>query len=99
MSDRATFQDPEFRAAFQTREQQQRVNTGKVASALVAVLMPAGIVLDKVMITSHASREFFLFLRLACSVLGILLWFLHGTPFGKRHYKLLGLPIALLPAF
>jgi signal transduction histidine kinase len=99
MPDRATFQDAEFRAAFQAREQQQRVNTGKVASALVAVLMPAGIVLDKVVITSPHSRDVFLLLRLACSVLAWLLWFLHGTSFGKRHYKLLGLPIALLPAF
>ncbi len=91
--------DPEFRAAFLAREQQERINTGKVASALVFFLMPAGVSLDHFVISDPAHRFDFLVLRLVSSVLAGLLWYLHTTAFGQRHYRALGLPIALLPAF
>ena len=91
---------PEFRAAFLTNEQQERVNTGRVASALVVFLMPAGVVLDAIVYGDQKPLLFeFLILRLACSALAAVLWFLHKTAWGKSHYKLIGLPIALLPAF
>ncbi|HYG36414.1 MAG TPA: hybrid sensor histidine kinase/response regulator, partial [Clostridia bacterium] len=102
MSEHPLWQQPEFRAAFQAREQQERLDTGKIASALVLFLMPAGVVLDWFVLedkNGHDYRLVFLFLRLACSALAGLLWFLHTTAFGRKHYKLLGLPIALLPAF
>src|SRR5262245_58754837 len=99
MPSRLSLQSPEFRAAFQAREQQQRINTGKVASVLVLVLMPAGVTLDYFVIRNPAHRLDFLVLRLLCSVLAGVLWFLHTTDFGRKHYRVLGLPIALLPAF
>jgi len=95
----ARSQSAEFRAAFEAREQQQRANTGKVASALVLFLMPAGVILDYAVVSNAEHRLVFLILRLVCSALAGVLWFLHTTTFGKRHYKTLGLPIALLPAF
>jgi signal transduction histidine kinase len=88
---------PEFRAAFLANERQERVNTGKVASALVVILMPVGVVLDLYVYPDY--WRFFLVLRLVCSVLAGGLWFLYTTPFGQRHNQALGLPIALLPAF
>ena len=96
MPDQLSLRDPEFQAAFLANERQERINTGKVASALVFFLMPAGIVLDWFVYREEVA--FFLALRLGCSVLAGLLWYLHATPFGHRHYKALGLPIALLPA-
>src|SRR5262245_30849052 len=96
MAGELTLNSPEFKAAFLANERQERINTGNVASALVFFLMPAGMILDSLVYTERVG--FFLALRLACSALAGLLWFLHSTSFGQRHYKLLGLPIALLPA-
>jgi signal transduction histidine kinase len=92
-----TSYDADFNAAFLANEQQERLNTGKVASALVVFLMPAGFVLDRYVYWED--RTPFLLLRILCSVLAAFLWFLHGTAFGRKHYKSLGLPIAMLPAF
>jgi signal transduction histidine kinase len=100
MADSPSIQQSEFRAALLAREQQERISTGKVASALVLFLMPAGVVLDYFVITNQPEHRFdFLVLRLVCSVCAGILWFLHTTAFGQKHYKILGLPIALLPAF
>jgi signal transduction histidine kinase len=90
--------DAEFRSAFLAKEQQDRVNMGKVASALVLFLMPAGIALDW-QVCERENRMFFMGLRFVCSALAGLLWWLHTTPFGRRNYKTLGLAIPLLPAF
>ena len=88
---------PEFEDAFRANERQERVNTGKVAAALVVFLMPVGVVLDYFVYPERLG--FFLILRLACSALAGCIWYLHTTRIGEEQYKLLGLPIALLPAF
>src|SRR5438477_7304853 len=88
---------PEFEVAFRANERQERVNTGKVAAALVVFLMPVGVVLDYFVYRERL--VYFLRLRLACSALAGCIWYLHTTRFGQEHYKWLGLPIALLPAF
>src|SRR6266571_6527094 len=88
---------PGFEEAFRANERQERVNTGKVASALVVFLMPVGVTLDYFVYRDRL--EFFLMLRLACSALAGCIWYLHTTRVGQERYKLLGLPIALLPAF
>src|ERR1017187_9014053 len=96
MRNEISMTEPEFRAAFLASEQQERIKTGKVASAVVVCLIPVGIVLD--FFVYRGQMRDFLVLRLVCSVLVGLLWFLHTTAFGRKHYKLLGLPIVLLPA-
>jgi signal transduction histidine kinase len=96
MSDEATLNNVEFRAAFLANEQQVRINTGKVACALVIALMPAGVVLDWAVYPDMVGK--FLGFRLICSVLAVGLFYLHKTKFGQKHYQYLGLPIALLPA-
>src|SRR5438128_279467 len=88
---------PEFEVAFRANERQERVNTGKVAAALVVFLMPVGVVLDYFVYRERLG--YFLILRLACSALAGCIWYLHTTRVGQAHYKILGLPIALLPAF
>jgi signal transduction histidine kinase len=88
---------PEFQEAFVANERRERVRSGKVACALVVFLMPAGIALDLYVYPELWAD--FLWLRLLCSVLAAGLWILHMTPLGIRYYRLLGIPIALLPAF
>src|SRR6266481_4117468 len=96
MSNAALMIQPKFREAFRAHERQQRINTGKVASLLVAILMPAGVVLDFFVYRDELVP--FLGLRLICATLAASLWYLHGTALGQKYYRLLGLPIALLPA-
>ena len=96
MPENAMLSSPEFKAAFLANTREERMNTGKVACALVIVLMPAGVSLDLAMYPEHV--RFFLGLRLLCSLLVGVVLYLHTTQFGQRNYKLLGLPIVLLPA-
>jgi len=89
--------DPEFRQAFLENERQVRIDTGKLACALVVVLMPFGVLLDYVVYPDKAA--YFFVLRLLCSALVAIIWLLHGTAWGRNHYEALGLPIVMLPAF
>ncbi len=97
MTENSPFANREFSVALITHERQERISTGKIACALVVVLMPAGISLDFFVYRHYL--PFFLALRLACAVLAGVLWLVHHTKFGYRHYRWLGIPIALLPAF
>src|SRR5581483_10153382 len=96
MADQATLDNPEFRSAFQANERQERIDTGKVACLLVIVLTPAGTSLDFFVYPHRV--PLFLCLRLLCSALVVGLLYLHTTSFGWKNYRLLGLPIALIPA-
>src|SRR5215469_11716882 len=86
-----------FRESFLAHEKQVRISTGKVACALVFVLMPFGVVLD--FFVYRADVPQFLELRLLCSSLIAVVWALHFTPLAKKQYPLIGLPIVILPAF
>ena len=97
MRDRLSMTQPEFRAAFLANERQERIFTGKIASALVVFLMPTGVVMD--LAVYGRDWGFLLGLRLASSAAAAVLWYLHTTAFGQKHYRYLGLPIALVPAF
>lgn len=89
--------DPEFRAAYFANERQERINTGKVAALLVCVLMPVGISLDY-FVYPHKQLPFAI-MRFGSAALSALIWYLYETNFGRQFYKLLGLLVALLPAF
>jgi two-component system, sensor histidine kinase PhcS len=97
MTDKPAFTDPDFAKAFAAHERQERISTGKVASILVLFLMPLGSTMDW-LVYPH-QWGYFLELRILCSLLAGLLWYWHTTEIGQRHYRRLGLPIALLPAF
>src|SRR6185312_15001207 len=88
--------NPEFTRAFSESEREERIRSGKVASALVTFLMPAGVTLDLFVYPDRWG--YFLPLRIFCSMLAAGLWLLHTTGFGMRHYRLLGTPIAILPS-
>jgi two-component system sensor histidine kinase PhcS len=86
----------EFREAFLANEQQVRISTGRLACALVFVLMPFGVTLDRIVHKDYW-LEFF-GLRLLCSLLIVGVWLLHSTPIARKHYPVVGLPIVILPA-
>jgi signal transduction histidine kinase len=96
MANQAQLDNPEFRQAFLANERDERINTGRVAAALVVVLMPIGVLLDFFVYPDRVG--YFFGLRLLCAALAIGIWHLHATRFGQKYYRLLGLPIALLPA-
>jgi len=89
--------DPEFWEAFSANEREVRISTGRLACALVFVLMPLGIILDYFVYPEHLVK--FLELRLVCSLLVMGVWSLHSTAIARKHYPVVGLPIVILPAF
>lgn len=88
--------DPEFKQAFVQNEKHARIRTGKLACALVVVLMPFGVVLDYAVYPGRIAT--FFLLRLLCSVLVGAVWLLHRTVWAQNHYRLIGFPIVILPA-
>ena len=89
--------DLDFNEKLTAHERQERIHTNKVASLLVATLMPAGVVLDYFVYPNFIIP--FLALRLICSVLALCILVIHTTSFGHRHYRYVGIPIAWLPTF
>jgi two-component system sensor histidine kinase PhcS len=87
----------EFREAFLANEKQVRISTGRLACALVFVLMPFGVLLDYFVYPDYVQK--FLGLRLLCSLLIVGVWALHSTPIARKYYPVVGLPIVILPAF
>lgn len=96
MADERITDSAEFRAALESHERAERSHSGRIASLLVVFLMPAGIALDWFVYPEYLGR--FLVLRLVCSALGLVLWFLHKAEFGRRYQRWFGVPIAILPA-
>ncbi len=96
-SEQPSLKQAEFREAFLANEQQVRIDSGKLACALVFFLMPFGVILDYFVYKDEHLWEF-LRLRLLCSVLIGGVWLLHDAPIARKHYPVVGLPIVILPA-
>ncbi|MFM2294255.1 MAG: hypothetical protein RLZZ350_668, partial [Verrucomicrobiota bacterium] len=96
MIEQPTLNEAEFRDALAKNEKAEYINTGKIAAALVFFLMPAGATLDWCVYPDRMT--YFMALRLGCSFLAGVIWFLLSRPFGDKYYRFLCLPIALLPA-
>lgn len=100
--DEPLFRQAEFREAFLADERQVRINTGKLACALVFLLMPLGVTADFSFYHDYLGHNYvpeFLRLRLLCSLLILGVWLLHYTPIARKCYPLVGMPIVILPAF
>jgi signal transduction histidine kinase len=95
MDSAALAESAEFKTALRAHERAERSQYGRVASFLVVLLMPAGIVLDYFIYPDKVGT--FLVLRLASAAVGLLLWYLHSPRF-HRFQPFLGVPIGLLPA-
>ena len=84
------------RRAFAEYDREETVNNFKVACAIGMVLMPAGIILDQYVYPDKLSL--FIQLRLECSALIALFFGILLTPFARRHYRVLGVTLFMLPA-
>jgi signal transduction histidine kinase len=83
--------------AFLENERVVRIQNYRVACMLALIFMPAGSTLDFFVYRDHAG--YFFELRLLCSALLFFIWWLVKTPFGSRHYRILGLVLPALPSF
>ncbi|MEK7677316.1 MAG: HAMP domain-containing sensor histidine kinase, partial [Verrucomicrobiota bacterium] len=88
---------PELQQAFSEYDRRERLTNAKVACALVVVLMPAGFTLDCFVYPEQVT--FFLELRFLCSLIVGFVWLLLRTPFGIRHYRVLGMAWYFFPSF
>jgi signal transduction histidine kinase len=87
----------QIRQAFQEYDRTATIYNFKVACCLGIVLMPAGILLDYFVYQQLVPE--FLALRILSSVLiGVFLAVLL-TPFARKHYRFLGVALAMLPSF
>lgn len=84
-----------FEQAYAAHERRVQVQNYRVACVLGIIFMPAGVFLDWFVY----QREMPLFLagRLVSSVLLGAVWFLLGTEFGRRRYRVLGLVEVSIP--
>jgi signal transduction histidine kinase len=73
-----------------------RIASFKVGCILVIGLMPAGFLLDCFVYPKEA--DLFLSLRLICSFLAMILWGLLNTPWGRGHFRMLGMLCFILPS-
>ncbi|MGC8989745.1 MAG: ATP-binding protein, partial [Verrucomicrobiia bacterium] len=89
--------DADFQRALAENEREVRMQTGQLACLLVVVLMPAGVLLDTMLYPEFLGR-FFLY-RLASVALVSVVWFLHKTDFGRKHYRFIQLFIVYIPCF
>ncbi len=88
-------QEQEIRAAFLEYNRDLRIACSKIAYLLVVIFMPVGASLDYFIYPEEFG--FFLTLRLACSALALVLWGVNTSPFGRRHYQIIGMGWFMLP--
>ncbi len=69
----------------------------RIACILGIVFMPFGGLLDYFIYPEY--MEFFFWLRIECSVLLTMIWWILGQPFGKKYFRPLGLIEVTLPIF
>ena len=88
----------EVQIAFAEYDRQERIRNSKLGAVLAVIMMPAGAALDYFVYGPERLWEF-LKLRLLCSLLVGVVWFMFLTPFGKKHYRIFGMTWYMLPAF
>jgi signal transduction histidine kinase len=85
---------PEIEKAYQQWDRGATITNFKIACWIGIVLMPAGVVLDHFVYPEIS----FLKLRLLSSVLIGAFMLVLLTPFAHRHYRMLGVALAMLPS-
>jgi signal transduction histidine kinase len=88
---------PEMHRAQMEYEMPLVVQNYRIACLFGIIFMPFGGVLDYLVYPRYL--EYFLWLRLECSVLLCMIWWLLGQPFGRKFYRPLGLIEVILPIF
>ncbi|HUA67214.1 MAG TPA: ATP-binding protein [Candidatus Saccharimonadales bacterium] len=99
MPDQSSFNTSEIRKAFAVYERRVRIINYKVGCALAFIFMLAGVSLDYFVYNSPGNSHLgdFFKLRLMCSALLAVVWFLLQSEFGIKLYRLLGFLVAFLP--
>ncbi|MGV3774461.1 MAG: ATP-binding protein [Verrucomicrobiales bacterium] len=86
-----------MRQAYDSYDQQVTVANVERGCLLGMSLMPAGFVLDLFVYPDKAL--FFFGLRVLCSLFIGIFWAIVRTEFGRRHYRFLGVTLAMIPSF
>src|SRR5688572_4010253 len=93
----------ELEKSFGLYDQEVTINNIQLGCLLGMILMPAGVILDYFVYGPAYPLgnqvPFFLNLRLACSALIGLFWMYVRTSAGRERYRLLGVLLAMFPAF
>src|SRR5215831_7671641 len=87
--------DVQIRQAYEQYDREVAINNFKVACWMGMVFVPSFAFLDFAVYPKEA--PVFLGIRLACSALIGLFLSVLLTPFGRRHYRFLGVTLLLLP--
>jgi signal transduction histidine kinase len=95
MKERSTASSSELLAAFEEYERDRTIRNNRIGCILGIVFMPAGMGVDAFVYEDQMWH--FLNLRLLCSALLAVVWWTHGTKFGRLHYRTLGLVEVSLP--
>ncbi len=88
---------PDVQKAFVEYDRRVIQNNVKLGCLIGVVLMPVGVVLDYYTYPHNVIP--FLKLRLLCSLLIGVFWFIVSTPFGRSHPRGLGVTLAMFPSF
>ena len=88
--------EKEVQQAFAEYDREVTVNNFKVACVVGAILMPAGVVLDRAVYGGQ--WVLFLQARLLCSVLIAIFLAILLTAFGRHNYRFFGVTLFMLPA-
>ena len=89
--------EADLRKSFELYDQEVTINNIQLGCLLGMLLMPAGVVLDY-FVYREQLWDFFE-LRVLCSILIGAFWLFVRTEIGREHYRLLGITLAILPAF
>src|SRR5437016_2497884 len=87
----------DLQRSFDLYDRQVTIGNIQLGCLLGMVLMPAGLVLDY--FVYPADIWLFYNLRVLCSVLIGVFWLFVRSPAGRRHHRLLGVLLAMFPAF
>jgi signal transduction histidine kinase len=87
---------PEFRTAYLEHERELTIRKTKWGCLLGAIFVPLFSGLDFIIYQPLAHK--FLLARLACSLMMMALYPAIGSPFGRKHFRLLGVVILFFPA-
>ena len=99
MPDTPSLTSSEIRDAFAVYERRVRITNYKVGCVLAFIFMPAGASLDYFVYnsTDNSHLDEFFKLRLLCSALLALIWFLLQSEIAVKFYRFLGFLVAFLP--
>ena len=89
--------NPTIAAAYAAHEQQRGLERIRLGCVIAMILLPAGALVDFVVYPNDVTKLFVMRCVCALAMLPFLGW--GNTAVGARHYKVLGVLLAMIPAF